>query len=66
MLRPKMRWPWRIDIFALEWASDPQIAPDGETIVYVRNFMDIAEVAHILRWFEIYDETESSDSTTTP
>ena len=30
-----------IDIFELEWASDPQIAPDGESVVYVRNFMDI-------------------------
>ena len=30
-----------IDIFEIEWASDPQIAPDGRRIVYVRNFMDI-------------------------
>ena len=29
------------DIFQLEWASDPRISPDGSTIVYVRNFMDI-------------------------
>jgi len=29
------------DIFDLEWASDPQISPDGSRIVYVRNFMDI-------------------------
>lgn len=29
------------DIFALEFASDPQISPDGEQIVYVRNSMDI-------------------------
>lgn len=29
------------DIFALEYASDPQIAPDGTRIVYVRNFMDV-------------------------
>lgn len=29
------------DVFELEWASDPQIAPDGSRIVYVRNFMDI-------------------------
>jgi len=26
----------------------------------------IAKVAHILKWFEMYDETESSGSTTTP
>ena len=30
-----------MDVFELEWASDPQISPDGETIVYVRNFMDV-------------------------
>ncbi len=29
------------DVFELEWASDPQISPDGRTIVYVRNHMDI-------------------------
>ncbi|MDX1645303.1 MAG: DPP IV N-terminal domain-containing protein, partial [Thermoanaerobaculia bacterium] len=30
-----------IDVFELEWASDPQISPDGGWIAYVRNFMDI-------------------------
>ena len=30
-----------LDVFQLEWASDPQISPDGQRIVYVRNFMDI-------------------------
>ena len=29
------------DIFGLEWASDPQLSPDGRTIVYVRNSNDI-------------------------
>ena len=29
------------DIFNLEYISDPQISPDGEQIVYVRNFKDI-------------------------
>jgi len=29
------------DVFDLEYASDPQISPDGSRIVYVRNFMDI-------------------------
>ena len=28
------------DVFELEYASDPQIAPDGSRVVYVRNFMD--------------------------
>jgi dipeptidyl aminopeptidase/acylaminoacyl peptidase len=30
-----------MDVFDLEWASDPQISPDGHHIVYVRNAMDI-------------------------
>ena len=30
-----------VDVFQLEFASDPQISPDGTKIVYVRNFMDI-------------------------
>ena len=30
-----------MDIFQLEFASDPQIAPDGKKIVYARNFMDV-------------------------
>jgi acylaminoacyl-peptidase len=28
------------DVFSLQWASDPQISPDGKRIVYVRNFFD--------------------------
>ena len=30
-----------LDVFGLEYASDPQISPDGTAVVYVRNFMDI-------------------------
>jgi dipeptidyl aminopeptidase/acylaminoacyl peptidase len=30
-----------VDVFRLEFASDPQISPDGKHVVYVRNFMDI-------------------------
>ena len=29
------------DVFALEWASDPQIAPDGSQVAYVRRSFDI-------------------------
>lgn len=29
------------DVFELEFASDPQIAPDGQAVVYVRNSFDI-------------------------
>lgn len=31
----------RMDVFGLQWVSDPQISPDGHRIVYVRNGMDI-------------------------
>ena len=30
-----------LDVFELEYASDPQIAPDGETVVYRRNRLDV-------------------------
>lgn len=30
-----------MDVFQLEYASDPQIAPDGSGIVYVRNHFDL-------------------------
>ena len=29
-----------MDVFGLEWASDPQVSPDGAQVVYVRNFFD--------------------------
>ena len=31
----------RMDVFELEWVSDPQISPDGQRVVYVRNGMDV-------------------------
>lgn len=31
------------NVFDLEYASDPQISPDGSQIVYTRNFMDIMD-----------------------
>ncbi|MDX1741124.1 MAG: hypothetical protein R3178_07515, partial [Rhodothermales bacterium] len=30
-----------MDVYDLEHASDPQMSPDGERVVYVRNFMDV-------------------------
>ncbi|MDX1385683.1 MAG: S9 family peptidase, partial [Thermoanaerobaculia bacterium] len=30
-----------LDVFELEWASDPQLSPDGQQIAYVRDFFDI-------------------------
>ncbi|MCG8604600.1 S9 family peptidase, partial [bacterium] len=32
-----------MDVFQLEYASDPQISPDGKRIVYIRNEMSIME-----------------------
>jgi acylaminoacyl-peptidase len=29
------------DVFGLEWASDPQVSPDGSRVVYVRNGFDL-------------------------
>ncbi|MEM1176425.1 MAG: S9 family peptidase, partial [Pseudomonadota bacterium] len=31
----------RMDVFELEWVSDPQVSPDGEHVVYLRNGMDV-------------------------
>lgn len=30
-----------MDVFELEYVSDPQISPDGSQIVYLRNYMDV-------------------------
>ncbi len=30
-----------MDVFQLEHASDPQVSPDGQRVVYVRHFMDV-------------------------
>ena len=32
-----------MDVFELEWASNPQISPDGSRVLYERNSMDIME-----------------------
>ena len=36
----KTNFEW-LDVFELEYATDPQFSADGDSIVYVRNFMDI-------------------------
>ncbi len=30
-----------LDLFDLEYISDPQISPDGSKVLYVRNFKDV-------------------------
>lgn len=32
-----------LDVFELEYISDPQISPDGEQVIYVRNYFDIMD-----------------------
>src|SRR5262245_3375035 len=34
-----------LDLFELQWASDPQISPDGKEVAYVRSYMDIMKDA---------------------
>jgi acylaminoacyl-peptidase len=47
-----------LDVFELEWASDPQISPDGRSIAYVRNFMDIMTDARRSNiWLASFDGT---------
>jgi len=48
-----------LDIFELEWVSDPRISPDGQTIVYVRNGMDIMKDQRLSRlWMINVDGSE--------
>ena len=35
------------DVFNLEYASDPRMEPDGERIIYVRNFKDVMTDANL-------------------
>ena len=30
-----------IDVFSMEYVSDPRISPDGRKVLYVRNFKDV-------------------------
>jgi acylaminoacyl-peptidase len=45
------------DVFQLEFASSPQISPDGSTVIYVRNFKDIMADANRSNLWQI--EVES-------
>lgn len=48
-----------MDVFALEWASNPQISPDGQRVVYLRRGMDIMTDKRIARlWLINSDGTE--------
>lgn len=48
-----------MDVFALEWITDPQISPDGKQIAYVRRGMDIMKDRRQSRlWLINVDGTE--------
>jgi len=54
-----------IDVFDIEYISDPQISPNGEKIVYVRNFKDImTDRDYSNLWIVNFDGTENRPLTT--
>ncbi len=45
-----------MDIFNLEYVSDPQVSPDGSRVVYVRNFKDVMSDQNLSNiWIIDYD-----------
>jgi acylaminoacyl-peptidase len=54
-----------IDVFELEYVSDPQVSPDGESIVYQRNFKDIKTDRNLANlWMVHFDGTQHRPLTT--
>jgi len=54
-----------LDVFALQTAQDPQISPDGSTIVYVRHFADImSDRRYSNLWLVDFDGTNHRPLTT--
>lgn len=54
-----------IDIFSLEYVSDPQISPDGDKIIYVRNFKDVMTDKNLSNlWMVNFDGTNNRPLTT--
>lgn len=54
-----------LDIFDLEYVSDPQISPNGETIIYVRNFKDIMTDANLSNLWRINADGSGNHPLTT-
>ena len=50
----------RMDVFELEWVSDPQISPTGRRVVYVRNGMEVMSDGKWSRLWLI--DTDGSDN----
>lgn len=54
-----------IDIYNMEFISDPQISPDGNQILYVRNFKDVMTDKNLSNiWITNYDGTGNRPITT--
>lgn len=54
-----------LDIFNLEYVSDPQISPDGQRIIYVRNFKDIMTDKNLSNlWTANFDGSQNRPLTT--
>ena len=48
-----------MDVFDLEWASDPQVAPDGKSVIYVRRSFDVmSDAAKATLWQVAADGTD--------
>ncbi|MBI2946878.1 MAG: S9 family peptidase [Verrucomicrobia bacterium] len=53
------------DVFNLEFASDPQISPDGQRIIYVRQFSDVmSDKNYANLWIIDFDGTNHRPLTT--
>jgi len=49
-----------LDVFNLEYASDPQISPDGTKIIYVRNFKDVMTDKNLSNlWITNFDGSQN-------
>ncbi|WP_246164273.1 S9 family peptidase [Xanthovirga aplysinae] len=54
-----------IDIFNMEFVSDPQISPDGSKVIYVRNFKDVmTDQNHSNLWIVNFDGSNNRPLTT--
>ena len=54
-----------LDIFELEFVSDPQISPDGSKILYVRNFKDVMTDKNLSNiWIVNFDGSNNRPVTT--
>jgi len=54
-----------LDIFNMEYVSDPQISPDGSKIIYVRNFKDIMTDRNLSNlWIIDFDGSNNRPLTT--